>query len=57
MSDGAVVALDIGILLRLSGLVVDGCDYAYRCMIVPPEEIVPDVAVIDWNRQFPSLIL
>ena len=47
MSDGAVVALDIGILLRLSGLVVDGCDYAYRCMIVPPEEIVPDVAVID----------
>ena len=39
-----------------AGLVVDACGYDYRCMIIPPEEIVPQSIVIDWNRQFPSYI-
>jgi len=39
-----------------AGLFVDACDYDYRCMIIPPEEVVPDSIVIDWNKQFPSYI-
>jgi len=39
-----------------AGLVVDACGYDYRCMIVPPEEIVPDSMVFAWNREFPSYI-
>lgn len=39
-----------------AGLVVDACDYANRCMIVPPPEIVPSSMVIGWNKEFPSYI-
>ncbi|WP_244910372.1 class I SAM-dependent methyltransferase [Agrobacterium rosae] len=39
-----------------AGLSVDGCGYEHRCIIVPPEPILPDAMVFDWNREFPSFI-
>jgi SAM-dependent methyltransferase len=40
-----------------AGLIVDGCDYAHRCLIVPPDVVVPDQVVEGWNKQFPAYIL
>jgi len=39
-----------------AGLVVEACGYDHRCMIIPPEQIVPDSMVFAWNKEFPSYI-
>ncbi|TDK39136.1 class I SAM-dependent methyltransferase [Rhizobium deserti] len=39
-----------------AGLVVDACGYDYRCMIIPPKEIVPEAHLSGWNKEFPSYI-
>ncbi|MGD9476950.1 methyltransferase domain-containing protein [Shinella sp. G-2] len=37
-----------------AGLIVDAAEYAERCMIVPPEHILPYGYLEQWNRDHPS---
>jgi SAM-dependent methyltransferase len=40
-----------------AGLTVEAADYRDRCVIVPPENIVPPQQIDNWNRDFPSFTL
>jgi SAM-dependent methyltransferase len=40
-----------------AGLAVSACDYAMRCAIMPPAEMLPAAAAPSWNRDHPSFIL
>lgn len=37
-----------------AGLSVTSADYGLRCMIVPPESVVPTEILETWNREYPS---
>lgn len=37
-----------------AGLSVASSDYGLRCMIVPPESVVPPEILETWNREYPS---
>ncbi len=45
------------LILEDAGLHVEVSQYEHRCLIVPPENIVPDAGVGDWNKRFPAYIL
>jgi hypothetical protein len=40
-----------------AGLAVEASEYRSRCIIVPPDDLLPAAAVRSWNETFPSFIL
>jgi len=40
-----------------AGLVVSAADYRHRCAIIPPDDVVHQARLRDWNEAFASFIL
>lgn len=47
----------LSLIFEDAGLSVEVAEYAERCMIVPPEHIVPYELLEGWNREFPSYVM
>lgn len=47
----------LALIFRDAGFEIAAADYAGRCAIVPPPEIVPAAMLAGWNRDFESWIL
>jgi SAM-dependent methyltransferase len=45
------------LIIEDAGLSISACEYRHRCMIVPPNDVVPQADVGDWNSTWPSYVL